>query len=71
MLPIKRFAPKWCDWIQLVVEKGNIAVKLNDDISYFFQTKKEVRQGDPLSAMLFNLVVDILPLLIDPAKLDG
>lgn len=53
------------------MENGCIAIKLNDDIGHFFQTKKGVRQGDPLSSMRFNLDVDVLPLLIDCAKSDG
>jgi hypothetical protein len=35
------------------------------------QTKKGVRQGDPLSLILFNLVVDTLAVLIKRAKTDG
>jgi hypothetical protein len=36
-----------------------------------FQTKKGLRQGDPLSPLLFNIVVDMLAILINRAKLDG
>jgi hypothetical protein len=36
-----------------------------------FQTKKGLRQGDPLSALLFNLVADMLTILISRAKEDG
>jgi hypothetical protein len=35
------------------------------------QTKKGVRQGDPLSLILFNLVVDMLVVLIKRTKTDG
>ena len=41
---------------------------MNDNIGHYFQTKKGVRQGDPLSPILFNIVVDILAILIDRAK---
>jgi len=41
---------------------------VNDNIGHYFQTKKGVRQGDPLSPILFNIVVDILAILIDRAK---
>jgi hypothetical protein len=44
---------------------------VNDDVGHFFQTKKGVRQGDPLSPILFNLVVDMLVTLIFRAKSNG
>jgi hypothetical protein len=33
--------------------------------------QKSLRQGDPLSVMLFNIVADILAILIERAKVDG
>jgi hypothetical protein len=33
--------------------------------------KKGLRQGDPLSLMLFNIVADMLAILIERAKVDG
>ena len=44
---------------------------MNNNIGHYFQTKKGVRQGDPLSPILFNIVVDILAILIDRAKGTG
>jgi hypothetical protein len=43
----------------------------NDDIGHYFQTHKGLRQGDLLSPILFNLVVDMLAILIQRAKEDG
>jgi hypothetical protein len=37
----------------------------------FFQTRKGLRQGDPLSLILFNLVTDMVAILIKRAKEDG
>jgi hypothetical protein len=36
-----------------------------------FQTKKGLRQSDPLSPLLFNIVVDMLAILINRVKLEG
>jgi hypothetical protein len=48
-----------------------VAIKVNDDVGNYFQTKKGLRQGDPLSPMLFNIVADMLAILIERAKEDG
>jgi hypothetical protein len=53
------------------VQGGSIGIRVNDDIGHYFQTRKGLRQGDPLSLMLFNIVVDMLAILIARAKEDG
>ena len=68
---MKGFPEKWCSWIQSFVSKGSVGVKVNDDIGKNFQTKKGLRQGDPLSPLLINLVVDMLAILIARAREDG
>ena len=51
--------------------KGTVGIKVNEDISHYFQTRKGVRQGDPLSPLLFNIVVDMLAIIICRAKENG
>jgi hypothetical protein len=46
-------------------------IKVNENLGRYFQTKKGLRQGDPLSHLLFNLVADMLNLLISRAKEEG
>jgi hypothetical protein len=53
------------------MEGGHVGVKINDQDGQNFQTKKGVRQGDLLSAILFNIVVDMLAILIKRAKEEG
>ena len=48
-----------------------MAIKVNDDTGRYFQTKKGLRQGDPLSPILFNIVADMLAILIERAKSEG
>jgi retron-type reverse transcriptase len=51
--------------------EGHMGIKINDIIGQNFQTKNGVRQGDPLSPLLFNIVVDMLAVLINRAKSEG
>jgi hypothetical protein len=48
-----------------------VGIKVNDDVGRYFQTLKGLRQGDPLSPILFNIVVDMLTIMIERAKVDG
>ncbi|WVZ53529.1 hypothetical protein U9M48_004457, partial [Paspalum notatum var. saurae] len=70
-LRMKGFLPLWCQWILQFVSKGSVAVKVNNDVGRYFQTNKGLRQGDPLSPILFNLVVDMLAIFITRAKENG
>jgi hypothetical protein len=70
-LRMKGFDPKWCKWIQDFVSRGSVGIRVNDDIGHYFQTKKGLRQGDPLSPILFNIVADMLAIIINRAKEDG
>uniref|UniRef100_I1P400 Reverse transcriptase domain-containing protein n=1 Tax=Oryza glaberrima TaxID=4538 RepID=I1P400_ORYGL len=49
----------------------SVAVKVNDEIGSYFQTRKGLRQGDPLSPILFKLVANMLAILIQRAKDQG
>jgi hypothetical protein len=70
-LHMKGFSPNWCRWIQNMISGGSVGIKVNDDIGPYFQTKWGLRQGDPMSHILFNIVADMLALLINRAKADG
>ena len=65
---MKGFSPTWCEWISQVMSGGSVAVKVNDNVGHYFQTRKGVRQGDPLSLILFSIVVDMMAIFISRAK---
>jgi hypothetical protein len=71
VLRMKGCDPTWCQWINQYVSKGSVGIKVNDQLGHYFQTRKGLRQGDPLSPILFNIVADILAILIARAKEDG
>ncbi|WVZ54184.1 hypothetical protein U9M48_005022 [Paspalum notatum var. saurae] len=68
---IKGFSTTWCNWINSFVQGENVAINVNGQTGLYFQTRKGLRQGDPLSPILFNIVADMLAVLINRAKVGG
>ncbi|WVZ92292.1 LOW QUALITY PROTEIN: hypothetical protein U9M48_038369, partial [Paspalum notatum var. saurae] len=70
-LRMKGFSATWCNWIKSFVQGENVAVNVNGQNGSYFQTRKGLRQGDPLSPILFNTVVNMLAIIINRAKTEG
>jgi len=70
-LKIRAFCATWCDWIKQVVSEGTVSVKVNDITGPYFTSHKGVRQGDPLSPILFNFAADYLTRMIRQAQRNG
>jgi hypothetical protein len=70
-LRMKGFSDEWCAMINSFVSGGSVAIKVNDDVGKYFQTKKGLRQGDPLLPVLFNIVANMLAVSIERAKSEG
>jgi hypothetical protein len=71
MMDKKGFGSTWCDWVMRTVRGGKVAIKTNYVMGPYFTTHKGVRQGDPFSPLLFNLVADGLACLIHKAQDEG
>jgi hypothetical protein len=71
VLEMKGFSSQWCNWIDTIIQGGHVGIKISDQVGPKFQTKKGLHQGDPLSPLLFNIVVDMLAILIKRTKLAG
>jgi hypothetical protein len=37
---MKGFSPTWCEWISKVMTRGSVAIKVNDNIGYFFSNQE-------------------------------
>jgi hypothetical protein len=48
-----------------------VGININGNHGSFFNTHKGLRQGDPLSTLLFNLVSDVLGTMLDKARTSG
>ena len=62
------FSPKWIGWIKSFISGGRVVINVNGEVGSFFQRKKGLQQGDPLSSILFNIVADMLALFINRKK---
>jgi hypothetical protein len=68
---MKGFPPEWYDWIARFIKGGSVEMKVNHHIGHYFQMLKGLRQGNPFSPILFNIVADMLAILIAREEKDG
>ena len=55
----------------MVVTGGTMCVKLNNKEDPYFVSHKGVKQGDPLSPVLFNFVADYLTRMVRHSQQNG
>jgi hypothetical protein len=70
-LHMRGFNSTWCDWIKQVVSRGTVSIKLNNLCGPYIKSFKGVRQGDPLSPILFNFAADCLTRMVMKAQNNG
>ena len=61
MLHSRGFGPKWIAWIKSTLINSTFSVRINDTTGPYFVGGKGLKQGDPHSHVLFNLVLMFLP----------
>ena len=65
------FPDRWLQWITLLFNSGYSSILLNGVPGKQFKCKRGVRQGDPLSPLLFVLAAELLQYVVNEAKLNG
>jgi hypothetical protein len=68
------FNSTFCHWIELILSSANLSISINGNLHGFFKCNRGVRQGDPLSPLLFCIAEEVLSRgiskLVDEGKVD-
>jgi retron-type reverse transcriptase len=65
MLKAKGFLDKWILWVESLLNSATTSVLLNGTAGKEFLCKRGVRQGDPLSPILFAIAADLIQYAIN------
>ena len=71
VLERKRFSPKWRSWMRGCLSSSSFAILVNGNAKGWVKASRGLRQGDPLSPILFTLVAYVLSRLMIRAEESG
>ena len=61
------FSRQWCSWIRFCISTVRFSIIINGCLQGFFVSSRGLRQEDPLSPLLFVIVMESLSQLMDRA----
>jgi hypothetical protein len=67
----KGFEPAYVHRILQLVRGGQTVISINGEVGPYFRNKRGVRQGDPISPLLFDFVADALDVILSKARVAG
>ncbi|XP_048605596.1 secreted RxLR effector protein 78-like [Brassica napus] len=59
------------EWIKECVMTTSFSISINGELAGYFSGKKGLRQGDPISSLLFVLIMDVLSRLLDKGAVES
>jgi hypothetical protein len=62
------FGSKWIAWMDMIFNSRTSSILLNGAPGKVFHCRRGIRQGDPLSPLLFVLTADLLQSIVNKAK---
>ena len=65
------FPEKWCQWIHFCISTVCFSILINGSPEGFFRNSRGIRQGDPLSPLLFVLIMEALSRMMTKAVAEG
>lgn len=65
------FDARFIGWIKVCITTASFAILVNGNHSQVFSSARGLRQGDPLSPLLFVITMEGLTSLMDYAKVEG
>lgn len=65
------FPPPFINWIMCCIISATFSVLINGSTSHFFHAERGLRQGCPLSPLLFLIVMEALSKLLTATKREG